>query len=372
MILGRGLTMTGALDPAVRALARISAIQPFTRPAADAGDRRPGQRLRQRHAGAGADAAAAARPLRPGGLSGLEGTDAGQLRHPRRRHADQHRHLHQSAHPVDRRRPRHAADGHLQLQLDRVALVRGGPPSSGWSPRVCCPTTPSAARAIRAASTPASPSAPTGRRGWPDARSPSCRGRWGGSSPRRGSVRPSVALPPEPATTLAAGDVVLLHDSAQGLRDLAAAFQIHLFDRARAGRFVEPESAGEDSLLAEVVIGRRRRWSAARCARHASPRAISVVVVGCRQGAEGLLHPGRALADLPLAVGDVLLARARRRASPSCGASRACCCSTAAPPCRARPRRRGRSPSWRRWSWRRRRAPCRSTSRRSWAWWRRC
>ena len=127
--------------------------------------------------------------------------------------------------------------------------------------------------------------------------------------PATGIVRDGATLSAEPTTTLAAGDVVLLHDSAQGLRDLAAAFQIHLFDRARAGRFVEPESAGEDSLLAEVVIGHESPLVGRSLRQARFAESHRVVVVGCRQGTEGLLHPGRALADLPLAVGDVLLAQ---------------------------------------------------------------
>ena len=129
--------------------------------------------------------------------------------------------------------------------------------------------------------------------------------------PATGVVRDGRKLPADSATKLATGDVVLLRDSPQGLHELASTFQTTLFDRAGAGRFVESDSEPEDSLLVEVVIG-LDSLLAGRSLRQARFAASHrVVVVGLRQGTEGLLQDGRDLADIPLAAGDVLLVQAK-------------------------------------------------------------
>ncbi len=225
---------------------------------------------------------------------------------------------------------------------------------------------------IRASSTPALPSQPT-TSGWQDARSPSCRGPWGGSSPRRD--RPRRA---HPAAGTHAAARARRRRPAPRQRPGAARPRVDLPGpplRPRARRPLRRArqrgrglAAGRGGDRPRVVAGRPHPAPGALCREPSRRRGR--LPAGHRRTA-----PPRTRYRRPAAGGGRRAAGpgARRRASPSCGAmSQGCCCSTAAPPCRALPRRRGRSPSWRRSSWRRRRAPCRSTSRRSWAWWRRC
>lgn len=125
--------------------------------------------------------------------------------------------------------------------------------------------------------------------------------------PSTGVVRDGCRLALDPETRLVAGDVLLLRDTPRGLHDLASAFQAALFDRAGAGRFVEEEKASEDSLLVEVVIGQDSALAARTLRQARFAERHHVVVVGMRQGTEGLLQDGRGLGDTPLATGDVLL-----------------------------------------------------------------
>lgn len=125
--------------------------------------------------------------------------------------------------------------------------------------------------------------------------------------PATGVLRDGQILPPEPTLELVPGDVVLLNDSPKGLHDLASTFQVELFDRAGFGRFVDTGSGHEDSMLAEVVIGQDSSLIGQTLRQTRFAEAHHVIVVGFRQGTEGLLEDGRAIADIPLSTGDVLL-----------------------------------------------------------------
>ena len=107
--------------------------------------------------------------------------------------------------------------------------------------------------------------------------------------------------------TLEAGDSILLQDTPAGLREVSSTFAIDLFDRQGHGRFVERNVAREDTHFVEAVIGTdsslvgRNLRSARFAQRH------QVVVVGLNHGTEGLLPRHTHIADQPLAVGDILL-----------------------------------------------------------------
>ena len=60
-------------------------------------------------------------------------------------------------------------------------------------------------------------------------------------------------------------------------------------------------------MLAEVVIGQDSSLIGQTLRQTRFAEAHHVVVVGFRQGTEGLLEDGRAIADIPLSTGDVLL-----------------------------------------------------------------
>ena len=125
--------------------------------------------------------------------------------------------------------------------------------------------------------------------------------------PAFGLLRDEQEIPLEAATELTTGDALLLRDTPEGLREFAAAFAVDLFDRAGAGRFIETEAPSVDTHLAEVVIGNESdlRGRTLRDARFAEQH--EVVVVGLSRGTGGLLPRAIDIARTPLSAGDVLL-----------------------------------------------------------------
>lgn len=120
-------------------------------------------------------------------------------------------------------------------------------------------------------------------------------------------LRGELRLEPQPTEVLRENDIVLLRDTPEGLRELSGVLQTDLFDRDGAGRFVESEASRDDVSLAETVIGSdsaligRTLIEARFAERHA------VVVIGLQRGTEDLLRDGRLIGEVPLAAGDVLL-----------------------------------------------------------------
>ncbi len=109
---------------------------------------------------------------------------------------------------------------------------------------------------------------------------------------------------------LAGGDALLLRDTPTGLKELASALHVDLFDREGLERFVESDLSEADMHLAEVVIGNDsalvgRTIKGARFAEE-----HEVVVIGLNRGTPGLLHGVEDIAQAPLGVGDVLLVQA--------------------------------------------------------------
>ena len=119
--------------------------------------------------------------------------------------------------------------------------------------------------------------------------------------------RSSDDEPVTESTVLRAGDGLLLRDTVRGLREIAATFHVDLFDREGEGRFVAGEPVGGDVDLAEIVIGTDSDLVGRSLSDVRFAEVHKVVVVGLNRGTEGLLRQFRDLARTPLAVGDVLL-----------------------------------------------------------------
>jgi di/tricarboxylate transporter len=120
-------------------------------------------------------------------------------------------------------------------------------------------------------------------------------------------LRNEQHMPLETATELAPGDALLLRDTPEGLREFASTFAVDLFDRAGAVGFKETEAARADTRLAEVVIGSESdlRGRTLRDVRFAERH--EVVVVGLSRGTGGLLPRAVDIPGTPLSAGDVLL-----------------------------------------------------------------
>jgi di/tricarboxylate transporter len=120
-------------------------------------------------------------------------------------------------------------------------------------------------------------------------------------------VREGRELPIGEARLLALGDVLLLRDTPEGLRELATAFAAHLYERTGAGRFIEQDAARAETSLAEVVVGGQSELNGKTLKEARFAEQHQVVVVGLSRGTGGLLRSVPDIASTPLSAGDVLL-----------------------------------------------------------------
>ena len=107
--------------------------------------------------------------------------------------------------------------------------------------------------------------------------------------------------------------MLILRDTPDGLREIAAVLRVDLFDRYGEGRFAAVDTPDSDISLAEAVIGSDsglvgRTLSGAGFSEH-----FNVVVVGVMRSTEQILRDGRPIGDVPLAPGDVLLVQGENK-----------------------------------------------------------
>jgi di/tricarboxylate transporter len=120
-------------------------------------------------------------------------------------------------------------------------------------------------------------------------------------------IRSGIEMPLADAGAMAAGDALLLRDSPEGLREIATTFAVDLHDKQGAGRFAEADAAGVDVHLAELVIGNGADLNGRSLRQSRFASTHQVVVVGISRGTEDLFHATGDIADETLATGDVLL-----------------------------------------------------------------
>lgn len=122
-----------------------------------------------------------------------------------------------------------------------------------------------------------------------------------------GLLRDGRHVAPEDVLELRTGDALLARDTPEGLREFASAFGVSLFDREGPGRFVERDAARADIALAELVVGNESELNGRtlRNARFAEQHQI--VVVGLSRATGGLLPGVSDVGGTVLSVGDVLL-----------------------------------------------------------------
>lgn len=135
-------------------------------------------------------------------------------------------------------------------------------------------------------------------------------------------IRDGVQIPHDDGTMLLPDDALLLRDTPQGLRDIAATFQVDLYDRQGAGRFVVRDPSKTDEHLVEIVVGTASELSGRTLKEARFAERYGVVVIGLNRDTEGLLRGSYDIADTRLASGDVLLVQgppegiAKLRAAP--------------------------------------------------------
>jgi di/tricarboxylate transporter len=123
--------------------------------------------------------------------------------------------------------------------------------------------------------------------------------------PAFGLVRNAQELPAEPQVELLPGDALLLSDTPEGLRELASTFNVDLFERAGTEHFMA-KSAHTDTRLAEIVVGNASDMNGRTLREAGFAEQHEVVVVGLSSGT-GLLHRTADIANTPLSAGDILL-----------------------------------------------------------------
>lgn len=104
-----------------------------------------------------------------------------------------------------------------------------------------------------------------------------------------------------------AGDVLILCDTPAGLREIAAVLRVDLFDRYGGERFADGNAPDSDISLAEAVIGQDSELVGQSLAGTRFSERFNVVVIGMMRSTAQILRDGRPISAVPLAPGDVLL-----------------------------------------------------------------
>jgi di/tricarboxylate transporter len=119
--------------------------------------------------------------------------------------------------------------------------------------------------------------------------------------------RAGQTLPPTDDLVLAEGDELRFIDKVRGLGEVGVAFRVDLFNPEGEGRFLEVDTGKVDVSLAEVVIGTDSEFIGRTLRQIRFAETFKVVVVGISRGTEGLLRDGSTLSTVQLEAGDVLL-----------------------------------------------------------------
>ena len=141
----------------------------------------------------------------------------------------------------------------------------------------------------------------------------SLQGACGGNFPLAGLVRGDRWLPRAAFGTIEAGDVLLLRDTPAGLRSTTAALGAELTDPVWHPTHSADDDADDDVSLAEAVIGTDSPLVATTLSEARFTERYRLFTVGLRRGEAPVLHDARPIDEVPLIAGDVLLLQGRNR-----------------------------------------------------------
>lgn len=122
--------------------------------------------------------------------------------------------------------------------------------------------------------------------------------------------RDDVDIATSDETVLQAGDALTLNDTMHGLTEISSLFKVDLYDRSGLSHFVQQDASKVDIHLAEVVIGSESKLVERTLGGARFAEQHGIVVVGISRGAEDLLGSESSLGNVRLAAGDVLLVQA--------------------------------------------------------------
>jgi di/tricarboxylate transporter len=114
--------------------------------------------------------------------------------------------------------------------------------------------------------------------------------------------RRDETLPVSPELTLEPGDAVLIQDTSQGLRDLASALKVELFERTGDVRFVESADDRVYLHLAELAVGGESDLLGRSLRESGIAERHGIVVVGVSRRAAFHLRRGADPADVPIHI----------------------------------------------------------------------
>jgi di/tricarboxylate transporter len=122
-----------------------------------------------------------------------------------------------------------------------------------------------------------------------------------------GLVRDGEEVELGDATALAVGDALLLRDTPEGLREFATAFAVELYEREGPGGFVPNDKTRTAMSLAELVIANESELNGRTLRDTGFSEQHQIAVVGLNRGTGSLLRSVTDIGGTPLAAGDVLL-----------------------------------------------------------------
>lgn len=120
-------------------------------------------------------------------------------------------------------------------------------------------------------------------------------------------VRGSQTLSTESTPKFEIGDELLIADTPTGLRDIAASFSVGLFDKEGLSRYVDQGESRDDQGVVELVIGPKSMLCGNTLGEARFAEKFGVAVIALHRSDTDLLRTTAELANVTLLSGDLLL-----------------------------------------------------------------
>lgn len=125
--------------------------------------------------------------------------------------------------------------------------------------------------------------------------------------PLKDIIRDGQVMIAAPDARLQAGDNLVLRDSAIGLREIATVFAAELYDAEGLGKFVDQALKDSDHKIVEAVLGPGSPLCGRSLSETHFAENFGVVAIALQRSDEDLLHRTLNVGDVKLQAGDLLL-----------------------------------------------------------------